>query len=285
MYHVKELDIVEADPEEDIETLHVYVYDKEPSKLFSFHWRKETLISRFVQFLAIILLATFCLLPSSPIYMIHTITVPAHLLPIQTVEAVVAIIPTGIQNYPATTAQGSLTVYNGSFLAETLPTGFILTAKNGVEIITDQAVTIPPANPPSLGVISVTAHAVAAGESGNISAYAINETYGSALYIKNLAPFSGGMDAYRKQFIQPADVQKALDAARQQVQVKQSLQRSPGLLQKPCTQISSSNSTTVSVTWHCQYVTYAAPKNSTVLFAVVAGNMVVLRVRTIILPQ
>src|SRR5260370_26310348 len=72
--------------------------------------------------------------------------------------------------------------------------GRVLPGEAGISVATDQAISIPPANPPSLGEASVTAHAVSAGSSGNIQTGDINTTLATGLFAKNTAPFSGGQD-------------------------------------------------------------------------------------------
>ena len=97
-----------------------------------------------------------------------------------------------MKTYPATYANGVLTVYNGSFLTERIPQGLILTASNGVEVTTDESVIVPAGNPPAYGIATIAAHAVTSGIRGNIAANAINQIYGSSLYIRNLTAFTGG---------------------------------------------------------------------------------------------
>jgi hypothetical protein len=101
---------------------------------------------------------------------------------------------TGHGHQDAHDAVGTLTFYNGLSTVQSVAAGTVITGNDGVHVATDAAVTIPPANPPSLGETSVTTHAIHAGASGNIQAKDINTTLSIALYVKNLAPFTGGQD-------------------------------------------------------------------------------------------
>jgi hypothetical protein len=135
--------------------------------------------------------------------------VPAHFT-LTALQVNVAIIPTGKHTYAATQATGTLTIYNGSFLTQQLPAHFILTTTDGIEVATDQTVMIPSGNPPNYGIATVSAHAVMAGKQGNIPADAIDQIYGSAMSLKNLIPFTGGLDASTKPFVTADDQEQAL---------------------------------------------------------------------------
>ncbi len=64
-----------------------------------------------------------------------------------------------------------------------------------MQVITDQTASIPAANPPSLGVVTVSAHTLHAGSSGNIAAYDINQACcATAMKAVNTTPFRGGQD-------------------------------------------------------------------------------------------
>ncbi len=102
---------------------------------------------------------------------------------------------TGHGHQDARQATGTLTFYNGQATAQIVPVGTVFTGNDGVKIATEQALTIPAANAPSWGVASVTASAISAGSRGNIPLLDINTTVTSALFVKNLAAFTGGQDA------------------------------------------------------------------------------------------
>src|SRR5258708_29574944 len=154
--------------DEPIETLHIYVYPEEPRKprrplspqAVDLMLSTVTLTVIFAGMIAL------CLIPSTPLYTIQTVSVPAHFLPLVQLKTTNTVIPTGSKTSPATYAEGMLTLYNGSILTQQVPAGFIVTSKNGVEIATDSSVTVPPANPPSYGMATVSAHAVSPRAAG-----------------------------------------------------------------------------------------------------------------------
>jgi hypothetical protein len=262
-------------PEEEMETVHLYWYAEQPKRPLS-HQAKEIIIACLELALLLCGIVALCLIPNTPAWTVTAITVPAHFIPRQW-TVTVAIVPTGIQHYPATRARGTLIVYNGSAFTQQLPARFLVTTANGLEIETDQVVLIAPANPPALGTAIVSAHALTAGTQGNIPVGAINQTSGNALYLKNLTAFVGGQDASMKQYVTTDDQAKALETARQQLRARQPL----GLLAKPCTETVSQHDLILSVLWACQYVTYQAPKDGQILSVQVSGNSVILRMRVV----
>jgi hypothetical protein len=193
----------------------------------------------------------------------------------------VSIVPTGQQLHPAARSSGVLTIYNGSFLVQQLPAGFILTTQNGAEVITNQAVTIPAAVPPTLGIATVTAHAAAGGVGGNVPTLAVDQTYGSSLYLKNLDAFTGGRDAYTSTYATDQDRTTALTTSRADLRVKQPA----GLTTGPCSEKANEKALVLSVVWSCQYVSYTAPKGMQVLSVRVQGATVVLVVREAVQPR
>jgi hypothetical protein len=116
---------------------------------------------------------------------------------------------TGRGHQDAQTATGTVTFYNGLSTSQSVAIGTVLTGQDGISIATDQAVTIPPANPPSLGETSVNAHAINAGSSGNIQTGDINTTLATGLFAKNTAPFSGGQDERNYSFVTKTDIENA----------------------------------------------------------------------------
>ena len=75
---------------------------------------------------------------------------------------------TGIVTRPATAAQGTLVFYNSSLMAQTIAAGTLLTASNGVEVVTDETVTIAGATPPTEASARIHAHTVTTGSSSNL---------------------------------------------------------------------------------------------------------------------
>lgn len=266
--------------DDELETLHVYLVPEKQKKPRYPGQTRDSIFGCTALAVCLACIVALCLIPNPPVYTVSTITVPARISPLE-IRASVVITPTGKQSYPATQASGLLTIYNGSFLTEQLPAGFLLTTSSGLEVATDQAVTIPAGNPPTAyGTATVSAHAVGAGVGGDIPAYAIHETYGTALYIKNLSAFTGGQDAYTVTYVTKQDVTAALDAARAQLAVRQPI----GLTTGPCPEKAAQKALTLSVVWACQYVTYTAPQGVQVLSVRVAGTRVLLQIRKEIKP-
>ncbi len=220
------------------ETLHIYVVREEAPK--------PSLLPIFLSVLALAsLVALSIAVPYEQPVTRAVIRVPAALLPVRTFSATVAVIPTGVNVYPATTAHGILTITNGSVIAQTIPQGFRLN-----NVVTDAAVFVPAGSANGYGFAMVAAHALISGKSGNIQAYAINQVVGSSIYIRNLTPFHGGHDAYSVKIVTPQDRQTAINRARQLLS-----QASTGL-HYPCDEKISG---AVWVTWHCQFLAYAIP--------------------------
>jgi hypothetical protein len=188
-----------------------------------------------------------------PAYEHKTLSIPAHFLPLRTFTATQVITPTGIQTYPATIAHGMLTITNGSVIAQILPAGFTTVSDTNISVVTDSAVYVPAGRANGYGIATVSAHALIGGKSGNIPAYAINRVEGSSVYIRNLAAFRGGQDAYTVPVVTPKDKQDALDAARtllapQPAQIH-------ALLAAPCRELVSWHAS-VYLSWTCQFVSY-----------------------------
>jgi hypothetical protein len=171
--------------DEPIETVHLYVVREEPKRPYTV----LPLLSACLCLLAIASLAVYS--GEHPAYEHQTLTIPARFLPPQTFTAAQPIIPTGIKTYPATTAQGTLTITNGSVIAQVIPAGF--TVQN---VAIDATVYVPPGSADGYGVATVSAHALIRGSGGNFAAFAIDQVIGSSVYIRNLRPFTGGKDSY-----------------------------------------------------------------------------------------
>lgn len=260
-----------------VETVYVTMSTTDPERHVRWNWRN--MMDMVVRCLAVVLLLVFVLVPEMPVYTVRALVVPAVLLPVQTITVSVPIAATGVKSYPATQAHGSLTISNGGSLTESLQAGFLLTTSSGVEVATDQGVTIPPGNGQSYGVATVSAHAVMAGSSGNIPAGSVDRTYGMDIFIRNLSAFSGGADAYAVRYETNQDKQAALATASVQAEAKKPLE----LLLKPCSEITSQQSSQVSITLRCQPVTYRVPAGMQlqIVGVRVEGRKVVVRYRAV----
>ena len=117
--------------------------------------------------------------------------------------------PTGHGHHDARAATGTLTFYNGELQPVTIAAGTVLTGQDGVSVVTDAALSIPPANLPAFGTGSVTAQAAHTGPVGNIPLDDINTTFASGVYVKNLMAFTDGQDARDFLVVTKADRDRA----------------------------------------------------------------------------
>ena len=194
--------------DEKPETIHLYVVrETEP---------KPPILPIVLSALSLTVLLVYCVLtPYQQPEVRMTIRVPAVLLPIRTFNVAVAIIPTGIKVYPATTAHGILTITNGSIISQTLPKGMIVGAAT-----LDYSVFVPAGSANGYGYATVSAHALTGGKHGNIPAYSIDNVENASIYIRNLTVFKGGRDAYSVKVMNPQDRQTALIKARDMLSVQ-----------------------------------------------------------------
>src|SRR5260370_11442305 len=118
-----------------METLHIY-FEREQPPL-------PSLLPVFLSVVALSLLIAICVLsPSQQPEQRASIRVPAVLLPPRTFTAQTPVIPTGVHTYPATTAQGTLTITNGSVISQTLPAGLTFMSNSGLSVMTDTPVFV-----------------------------------------------------------------------------------------------------------------------------------------------
>lgn len=102
------------------------------------------------------------------------------ILPIRNYKSTVQVIPTGVRTYPALVAHGTLTITNGSVIAQILPAGFTSISSNGILVVTDRAVFVPPGNANDYGYATVGAHTLISGHRGNLPPSSINTVRGLA---------------------------------------------------------------------------------------------------------
>jgi hypothetical protein len=117
---------------------------------------------------------------------------------------------TGKGHQDARSARGTITFYNGSFTGQTLPAGTVLTGADGVQMTIDQDAYLPPESqtiPPTLGQITVSAHALVPGTKGNIPAGDINQgCCAPSILAQNTAPFYNGQDERNYQTVARNDI-------------------------------------------------------------------------------
>ena len=117
---------------------------------------------------------------------------------------------TGTGSIAATQAVGILTFYNSANFMQSIPVNTVFVGADGVVVVNDERADIPAANPPLEGLVTVTAHAVKPGASGDISAFDINGPCClSGVTVRNGAAFSGGQDAQSYTYVQQSDIDGA----------------------------------------------------------------------------
>jgi len=250
--------------DDPVETIHVYMVREEPKQPY-------TVLPLLAALLCLAMIAGITVYSGQhPVYEHQTLTIPARFLPPQTFTAAQPIIPTGVKTYPATTAQGTLTITNGSVIAQTLPAGLILLSNSGVQIATDQAVFVPAGSADGYGMSTVSAHLLASGI--NMSTLSVNQTLGTSLYVRNLQPFTGGHPAYSVTFVTPQDRVQAIVKARGIVAGQVSG------LHYPCKEGFVLGDHKISLSWRCQFVTYTVPPYMHVSAVQLVGTHVILSV-------
>lgn len=178
---------------------------------------------------------------------------------------------TGKAHQDAATARGTITIFNGLYSQQYVPAGTQLTSSTGIPIATDQAVSVPAGNPPFYGQTTVPAHALTAGASGNIAAYAVNTACCFASgRAENTVGFIGGQDARDYTFVRQSDITRLtadlLPTVTNRLQQSLNSDLAPGeqAYQFPCSPRVSTNhspgdeaaSLTVSVFETCSAIAY-----------------------------
>jgi len=118
---------------------------------------------------------------------------------------------TGRGHQDARAATGTIILYNGQLQSVTVPAGTVLTGNDGVQVETSQDAIIPAldstANPPTVGQITVSAHAINPGARGNIPVYDISQPCClTSVIAKNTDAFHGGQDERNFQTVTQADM-------------------------------------------------------------------------------
>src|SRR5258708_28844558 len=120
--------------------------------------------------------ATITIIPIERTVTITTaIQVHATAVSPRTLSQSATVAATGKRQQSATRAAGTITFYNGLLTSQTIAAGTVFTGSDATQVVTDKVATIPAANPPLEGQVTVSAHAIATGASGNIPAYDINQ--------------------------------------------------------------------------------------------------------------
>lgn len=130
-------------------------------------------------------------------------------LPVLTMSQSQTIATTGRTELVAQSGHGSITFYNAATYPQTIVAGTLLTGKDGIQVATNQSVTVPAVNYPTLGAATVSAHAVQTGPESNIEA---GDIYGPCC-VQNISAvnggFTGGENAQTYQSVAGQDIDTA----------------------------------------------------------------------------
>ncbi len=203
------------------------------SRHFTPQWKLQQSLERHCIFL--MLLVVLSLLTTAILNIINQPLVTVTLLPVHKRLQLTTTIPiqtrqlapvaltrtatnptTGKGHQDARAATGTLTFYNGLFTVQTIAQGTVFTGADGVKVLTDQAVSIPPNNPPEDGQATITAQALNVGAVGNIRAGDINTTISNGVLVKN-SQFIGGRDARDYQAVAQRDLDTLTAKLQQQL--------------------------------------------------------------------
>ncbi len=135
--------------------------------------------------------------------------IPSRIISFTTPTKSATIQTTGVAYTPATQATGEITFYNEAPYAQTIDAGTVITGNSGIQIVTDQSVTILAGSGATNGSASVPAHTIQAGTRANISPFTINTLCCvSGILARNLRFFTGGQDPQPYQMLSQTDVKR-----------------------------------------------------------------------------
>jgi hypothetical protein len=196
--------------------------------------------------------------------------IPARWLPTLILAQAQTTPTTGTGYQPAQAARGYVTFYNAYPGVQIVAAGTLLTGADGREIVTDQEAVIPAGTLSTNGAVTVSAHAVEVGPTGNIAAH---DLYGPCcrenVFVQNQQAFYGGENARSYPMVTAQDINRAVAALKtsltQSIQAALSAQVQAGesLLSPTCTPAVSSDhrpgqeATQVTVTESCHGVAYS----------------------------
>jgi len=225
--------------DETVETVHVYVVREEDS-------RPATALPLCLAALCLVVIAAITFYScQNPAYTRATLLIPAQFFT-RAARVTQAIVPTGMKVYPATIAHGTLTITNGSIIAQIIPVGFTIQ-----DVATDIAVYVPAGNANGYGYATVPTHALISGTGGDFATLSINAVTGSSVYIRNLTPFTGGSASRTVKFITSQDVRTATTTAKLAALQAATI---AALQFQPCRLVAMHTLVSVTVTATCPYV-------------------------------
>ncbi len=177
--------------------------------------------------------------------------IASRLLTVTTPTKTQRIKTTGIGHTPPVQATGYLTFYNEAPYVQTVQAGTVLTASSGVQIITDETVSIAAGNGSTNGSATATAHTIQGGTVGNIQPLAINGLCCiTGIYVKNTSSFTGGEDPQAYPIVSKEDADTATK--------KLTTQLDPQAKNALVGQMQSSEQQLTSL--HCSVTTTMSPK-------------------------
>ncbi len=136
--------------------------------------------------------------------------VSSRLLTVTTPTKSETIKTTGLAQTPPIQAQGAVIFYNQAPYSQTIEAGTVLTGSDGIQIVTDETVTIAPGSGAINGSATVSAHTLQAGRQANIAPLDINGFCCVAgILAKNTNGFTGGEDPKTYPIVSQPDVNAA----------------------------------------------------------------------------
>jgi hypothetical protein len=139
--------------------------------------------------------------------------VQARFLSITTPSRTKTVAATGTGSYPAQHALGTLTFYNALSEEQKVSKGTVFTDNKGVQVISEEDATVPPATPPEEGIVTIQARALLAGAKGNT--FQLTTTQPCCfpgISVKGNNDFHGGRDAHNYTYVQQSDIEAATSA-------------------------------------------------------------------------
>jgi len=130
-------------------------------------------------------------------------------LPMLSLTESLTVPTTGVGHQQAEPGHGTVTFYNAAPSVQVIPAGTLLTGKDGTQVVTDAEAVIPAGTLATNGQVTVPAHTVNVGSSGNIAA---RDLYGACcregVYVQNTVAFTGGQNARTFPMVTAQDVAK-----------------------------------------------------------------------------
>ncbi len=135
--------------------------------------------------------------------------IPSRVLSFTTQTKTETITTTGIGYTPAIQAKGTVTFYNEAPYRQSVYAGTVITAGDGIRVVTDQTVTIAEGFGVTNGSAEAPSHTIQAGTNANIPSLSINTLCClSGILAKNMSPFAGGLDPKPYPMLSSADLQR-----------------------------------------------------------------------------